>query len=145
MEYRLLVLALRLGLAALAAVLFGLALWFTGAVTVVQLVPGNAVAVTMNLVLGVGTGAGLAGWLFGLRLGSAHLPHMAELPAALALAIIGAWLGQVFLDDLLYRNLDAIRVKSSNEIIGAVTGANIGALLVPLIAGAWRVAHRQEP
>lgn len=145
MEYKLLALVLRLLVAGLAAVIFGLILWIIGGVTVLPLFPNNGVAVTANLVVGVGIGAAVAGWLIGLRMGSDRLPGRIDLPATVAAALICAWLGQVFLDDLLYKNVDAIRVKTTDEVYGALTGGVVGALIVPLIMGAWRVAHRQEP
>jgi H+/Cl- antiporter ClcA len=145
MEYRLLALSLRLLVAAISALLLGLVLWVAGSVTVLPLVPNNAVAVTANLIVGVGVGAGVGGWLVGLRMGSSHLPHWFELPATLACAILCAWFGQAFFDDWLYKNVEAVRVKTTDEVYGAVTGGIIGALILPLIFGYWRVTHRQEP
>jgi hypothetical protein len=145
MEYRLFVLLLRLGLALLGAVALGLVLWFIGSVTAVPFFPANDAAVTANLVIGIGLGAWVAGWFLGLRMGSSHIARREELPVVRALALTGAWLGQVFLDDALYRNVDAVRVKDAPEVYGAVTGAVVGALLVPLAVGVWRVAHREEP
>ena len=145
MEYRLLALVLRLLVAGPAAAIFGIALWLFGTVTLLPLILNNGVAVTANLVFGVGIGAGVAGWLIGLRVGSDRLPGRFDLPATVAVAIICAWLGQVFLDDLLFKNEYAIRIESAREVYGALIGGVAGALIVPLIMGAWRVAHRQEP
>gem|GEM_PF-5006482 len=125
--------------------LLGLSVFFLGSVTVVTYFPSNAVAVTANMVTGIGLGAGLSGWLFGLRLGSAHMPQRYELPLTVALAVACAWFGQAFLDDWLFKNVDAVRVKTSDEVYGAITGALAGAILLPLGLGVWRVAHRQEP
>jgi hypothetical protein len=144
-EYRLLVLVLRLLVAGFAAVILGVALWFIGSINVIPLFPNNGVAVTANLVVSVGIGAGVAGWLIGLRVASDRLPRRFDLPATVAVAIICAWLGQVFLGDLLFKNAVLIRAKTAGEVYGAVIGGAIGALIVPLIIGAWRVAHRQEP
>ncbi len=145
MEYRLLALVLRLLVAGPAAAIFGIALWLFGTVTLLPLILNNGVAVTANLVFGVGIGAGVAGWLIGLRVGSDRLPGRFDLPATVAVAIMCAWLGQVFLDDLLFKNEYAIRIESAREVYGALIGGVAGALIVPLIMGAWRVAHRQEP
>ena len=145
MEYRLLALVLRLLVAGPAAAIFGIAVWLFGTVTVLPLISYNGVAVIANLVIGIGAGAGAAGWLIGLRVGSDRLPGRFDLPATVAVAIMCAWLGQVFLDDLLFKNEYAIRIESAREVYGAVMGGVIGALIVPLIIGAWRVAHRQEP
>lgn len=145
MEYKLLALVLRLLVAGPAAVILGIVVWLFGAVTVLPLIPYNAVAVTTNLVVGVGFGAGMAGWLIGLRVGSDRLPGRIDLTATVAAAIICAWLGQTFLDDLLFKNFEPIRVKAADEVYGALVGGGVGALIVPLIMGAWRVAHRQEP
>ncbi len=146
MEYRLLALVLRLLLAGPAAAIFGIAVWLFGTVTVLPLVPFNDVAVIANLVIGVGAGAGVAGWLAGIRLGSDRLPGRFDLPATVAVAMICAWLGQAILDDLLFKRNDTLpRLEGADEVFGAVTGGVIGALVVPLIMGAWRVAHRQEP
>jgi len=144
-EYRLLALVLRLLVAGPAAAIFGIAVWLFGTVTVLPLISYNGVAVIANLVIGIGAGAGAAGWLIGLRVGSDRLPGRFDLPATVAVAIMCAWLGQVFLDDLLFKNEYAIRIESAREVYGAVMGGVIGALIVPLIIGAWRVAHRQEP
>lgn len=129
-----------------AAAFLGILVWLFGAVLVLPNVfPYNAVAITANLVVGVGVGAGLAGWLIGLRVGTVRLPGRFDLPATVAVAIIGAWLGQTFLDDLLFRDLNPIRIKAAGEVYGAVMGGVTGSLTVPLIMGAWRVAHREEP
>jgi hypothetical protein len=146
MEYRVFALALRLMIAVIAGPPIGLSLFFLGSVAVVNyLVPGNAVAVTSNMVIGIGLGAGLAGWLFGMRLGSAHMGRRYELPLTLLIAVVSAWFGQAVLNDLLFRDVDGIRVEAADEVYGAVTGAVAGAILLPLVLGAWRVAHRQEP
>ena len=145
MEYRLLALVLRLLVAGPAAAIFGIAVWLFGTVTVLPLISYNGVAVIANLVIGIGAGAGAAGWLIGLRVGSDRLPGRFDLPATVAVAIMCAWLGQVFLDDLLFKNEYAIRIESAREVYGALIGGVAGALIVPLIMGAWRVAHRQEP
>jgi hypothetical protein len=143
--YRLFVLALRALLAAILGLLGGLALFFIGSVTVVPLVPYNAAAVTANLVIGIGLGAGLAGWYFGLRMGSGRLPSRYELPLVLGLALISAWSGFLFLSDSIFRNVDAVRIKAANEVYGTLTGALAGALIVPLFKGAWRTMRREEP
>ncbi|MBI4306944.1 MAG: hypothetical protein HY678_11555 [Chloroflexi bacterium] len=145
MDYRVFVLILRLLLGTSLAFLSGLILWFTGNITIVPLIPNNIAVVTANLVVGVGIGAGLAGWFFGIRVGSSHNAGPYELPIAIALAVAFAWFGQLFLADLLFSNVDAVRVKTTNEIYGAVTGAVIGAMVLPLAIGLWRTAHRQEP
>ncbi len=145
MEYRLFALLLRLGLAAIGALIAALIFWYTGSVTVVPFFPVGDVYVTTNLVIGAGLGAGLAGWLLGLRLGSAHQFHWAELPVTVGVAMLGALLGQLMLDDLLFTSIDELRTHEAPEVYGAALGATVGALLTPLAVGIWRVAHRQEP
>lgn len=145
MEYRVLVLALRLLLGTATAVLFGLALWLIGAVTVVQLIPHNIAVVTANLVIGIGLGAGLAGWFFGLHLGGNRRVDRYILSATVGLAIACAWLGQLFFPSLLFANFEAVRVKTATEIYGALTGAVVGAMILPLVVGVWRIMRREEP
>ena len=145
MDYRVLVLALRLPLAAVTAVLCGLLIWLIGAVTVVQWIPHNTAVVTANLVIGMGLGAGLAAWFFGLHLGSNRRVGRYILTATVGLAIACAWLGQLLLPTSLYANFEAVRVKSATEIYGAITGAVVGAMVLPFTVGAWRAVHREEP
>jgi hypothetical protein len=143
--YRLSVLALRVLLAAILGLLGGLTLFFIGSVTVVPLIPYNVAAVTANLVIGFGLGAGLAGWYFGLSMGSGRSASRYELPLVLGLALISAWSGFLFLSDSIFRNVDAVRIKAANEVYGTLTGALAGALIVPLFKGAWRTMRREEP
>lgn len=145
MDYRVLVLALRLLLGTVMAILSGLVLWFVGTVTVVPLIPHNIAVVTANLVIGVGLGAGLAGWFFGLHMGSNRRIDPRELLAAVGAALICAWLGQLFLSQMLFANVEAVRVKTTNEVYGAITGAMIGAMILPLAMGVWRTMRREEP
>lgn len=145
MDYRVLVLVLRLLLGTVTAVLAGLALWLIGAVTVVQLIPHNIAIVTANLVIGMGLGASLAAWFFGLHLGGNRRVDRYVLPATVGLAIACAWLGQLFLPTSLYANFEATRVKTATEIYGALTGAVVGAMILPLAVGVWRTIRREEP
>jgi hypothetical protein len=145
MDYRVLVLALRLLLGAVVALLSGLILWFIGTVTVVPLIPHNIAVVTANLVIGIGLGTGLAGWYFGLRLGSNRRIGRYEPAVTVGSALLCAWLGQLFLSRTLFVNVDAVRVKTTNEVYGAITGALIGAMVLPLALGVWRIARREEP
>jgi NO-binding membrane sensor protein with MHYT domain len=144
-EYRLLVLALRMLLGATFALLGGLSLFFIGSVTIVPLITYNLAVVTANLVIGAGLGAGLAGWFFGLRVGTSRRPSRYEAPLVFSLALACAWLGFLFLSDTVFRNVDAVRVKSTNEVYGALAGAIAGAMAVPLAVGVWRAARRLEP
>lgn len=145
MEYRLIVLLLRVLLGSVVALVAAVTLFIVGAVTVVPLMPYSITVVTANLVIGAGLGAGVAGWYFGLRIGSSHASAWYELPVTIALGLACSWLGQLFLDDLLYANVHAVRVETISEIFGALTGAVAGAMLLPLCLGVWRAAYRQEP
>jgi hypothetical protein len=145
LEYRLFVLALRIAIGAIAALLSAIVVFYLGSVTVVPLKPDSDAMVTANLVIGAGLGAGLAGWCVGLRVGSNRKASWRELSGVLGLAVGAAWLGQLFLSDLLFANVDAIRIKTADEVYGALTGAVIGALAVPLALGARRTARGEEP
>jgi len=144
-DYRVLVLALRLLLSSFMALMSGLLLWVTGAVTLVPLTSHDEAAITANLVIGAGLGAGLAGWFFGLRIGSHRGIGRYQLPVTIGTALTCAWLGQLFLANLVYANVQGIGVKTTNEVCGAFTGAVIGAMAVPLALGFWRVLRREEP
>lgn len=145
MGYRLFVLSLRILVGAIVAVLFAIVLFFTGSVTFLPLAPGNAPLVTGNLIVGFGVGAGLGGWLFGLKIGSGRIPAWYELPATVAIALAGSWLGLLVLSDLLFSNVVATRITNANEVYGAMLGALIGALLLPLVTGTRRLLRREEP
>ncbi|MBM3958399.1 MAG: hypothetical protein FJ314_01315 [SAR202 cluster bacterium] len=145
MDYGLFVLALRILVGMIVAVLFAIILFFCGSLTFLPLAPGNAALVTGNLIIGVGLGAGLGGWLFGLRIGSGRNPGWYELPATLAIALTGAWLGHLVLSDLLFSNVSATRIPNANEVYGTLLGALMGAMALPVFSGTHRVLRRLEP
>ncbi len=138
-------LALRVALAGAVAAISAPAVWYTSAVIVVPLLPDGDVAVAANLVCGMGLGAGVAGWLIGIRMGSDRLPRRIDLPLAVAVAVVSAWLGQAVLDDLFFKSENAVLIQNTPDVYTALMGSVIGAMIVPLIMGAWRVAHRLEP
>lgn len=143
MEYRLIVFLLRGLLGTAVALVAAITLFVGGAVVVVPLMPYDVV--TANLVIGSGLGAGVAGWYFGLRIGSSRLRAWYELPGSIALGLACSWLGQLFLDDLLYANVHTVRVATVSEIFGSITGAVIGAMTLPLCLGLRRAVSGQEP
>lgn len=145
MGFLMLALALRLLLGVVAGPLLGLLLYLLGGLIILPIFPFNQVAVNTNLIVGVGLGTGIGAWLLALRAGTMHVPAWYELPAVIALAILGAWFGQSFFDDWLFKNVRGVRVNTTPEIFGAITGAIIGSMLLPVLIGSWRVAHRQEP